>query len=48
MIKIYMNEKKWRIAIENEVWEFEDEDKMKKELEHLIDIKKTNGRLKNE
>lgn len=48
MLKIYMNEKKWKIAIENEVWEFEDKNKMGEELKHLIEVKETNGRLKNE
>jgi len=46
-IKIEIRDGKWRMSIENESWEFDNQADMIKELNNLLTLKNTNGRLKN-
>jgi hypothetical protein len=48
MITIKQHNKKWRIKIENEEWEFEDAQRFREELLKLISIKEEHGQVKNE
>jgi len=45
-IKIEMYGVKWRISIENEVWEFETLEGMEQELSKLLKQKNEFGRIK--
>lgn len=45
MITIKMNNEKWRLAIGDEVWEFETKKEMMKVLEQLIDFKEKYGKI---
>jgi len=45
-IKIEMRESKWRMTIESESWEFDNQADMLNELNNLLTLKNTHGRLK--
>jgi hypothetical protein len=45
-IKISMAQEKWRIEINEEVWEFPDKEEFGRELKDLLDKKEEYGRLK--
>jgi hypothetical protein len=46
MINIKMYEEKWQIIIGEEIWQFENLEEFKKNLETIINIKDTYGRNK--
>ena len=43
-IKIEIRDGKWRMSIENESWEFDNQADMIKELNNLLTLKNTHGR----
>jgi hypothetical protein len=46
MIKIFMRENKWRISIEEEIWEFEELSDLVRILNEIIGHKNDFGRIK--
>ena len=48
MITIKMHQKKWRILLGNEIWQFENIDQFAEVLEALLIIKEKYGKLERE
>ena len=48
MIQIKLKDKDWFLEISNETWKFTSKESLIKELNRIIELKETNGKLSRE